>query len=237
MRIIALLLVICCLLTACGTDKEKVKDTLVTTESIKEISKSTETTETKEIANAEPITVSPLPETIDIDNLENCAVKISFNEGDIYEDENGVHKMDAIIYTFDLYDIADFTMLTEGDFIAIRGNNVEISSLEYDKLGNLFVNGGLDNGGYQLTSDDTNFYYELGYSDTNYWYELGKTTIKISPEFEYTDMSDLDNDPVIYHLEDFLKEDSNITYNFTPHNTEIIIESGQLVSMIKTYAP
>ena len=48
----------------------------------------TETEETKVTV------ISPLPETLDIDNLDNCTVAVSFEKGDAYVDDNGKMMMD-----------------------------------------------------------------------------------------------------------------------------------------------
>ena len=62
-------------------------------------------------------------------------------------------------------------------------------------------------------------------------------TIRVSPDFVYTDRSDLDQDPILYYPGDFLIPDTGIDYDFTPHNCTITIQDGLAISMEKIYTP
>ena len=48
-------------------------------------------------------TISPLPSSIDINNLDNCTLPVSLEEGDAYVDDTGAMQMDVTVYTYDLY--------------------------------------------------------------------------------------------------------------------------------------
>jgi hypothetical protein len=74
-------------------------------------------------------------------------------------------------------------------------------------------------------------------NDVKSYYEVGKVTLPVSEEFEYVDKSDLDSKPKYYSVEDFIADDSGIEYNFTPHNTSIVIKNGAVVKMSKVYMP
>ena len=74
--------------------------------------------------------ISPLPVTIDLNQLDNCTVAVSFEEGDAYVDDTGIMRLDATIYTYDLYDMVDISLLEEGDTIVIRHQEVSVKNLE-----------------------------------------------------------------------------------------------------------
>ena len=181
--------------------------------------------------------VNPLPETIDVNNLDNCTVAVSLAEGDAYVDDNGKMQMKVAVFTYDLYDMVDVASLAVNDVIVRRGEEVKITELERLESGLVRINGGEENGGFDLFSTDSTVYYEIGMSDIKAYRELGKATLPVSTEFEYVDESDLDAGAKTYFPGDFLIEGSGIEYNFTPNNTSIVIENGTVVKMTKVYMP
>ena len=182
-----------------------------------------------------PITILPLPSAYE--SIEDCTIAISLQEGGISEDSDGTVLLTATLFEYDLYDAAELFLLKAGDSIVIRQRVVAITSIEESSYGTLLINGGLDAGGYELRTDDNTVYYETGYSDVKSWQELGVATLPVSPEFIYTDRSDLDSEPVIYSIHDFLEQNSSIDYHFTEHNTRIVIEGGIVTAMERIYTP
>ena len=181
--------------------------------------------------------ISPLPETLDINNLEDCMVPVSLEQGDAYVDDNGKMQMNVTVYSYELYDMVDIAELAEGDTILRQGEEVKVSSVERLDSGLVRINGGEEQGGFDLTSDDTTVYYEVGMDDVKAYYALGEVTLPVSTEFVYTDASDVDGEATKYYPGDFLTEDAGITYDFTPENTTIVIEDGVVFAMNKVYNP
>lgn len=181
-------------------------------------------------------TILPLPNDIDMNNLDNCTVAISLEQGDVYVDDTGVMQMDITVYAYDLYDMVDITTLQEGDTIVIRGEEVMVTSLERNDRG-LLINGGLDENGYELRTEDTTVWYESGYSDVKSYYEIGKTTIRVSEDMNFCDNSDLDKGEMVYYPGDFLTDNAGIVYHFVPNNTSIVIEDGMIIKMFRNYMP
>ena len=103
--------------------------------------------------------------------------------------------------------------------------------------GLLFINGGMENGGYDLWHGDSGVYFEHGYNDTKSYQPIGEATIKVSGEFEFVDASDLNKGEVIFYPGDFLTDNEDIIYNFTPNNTNIVVENGVVTHMTRTYMP
>ena len=186
-------------------------------------------TETKTI-------ITPLPNHVDMNNLDNCTVAVSFGQGDAYVDNTGAMQLDVTVYTYDLYDMVDIASLKEGDTIVIRGQEVKITSLERADRG-LLINGGLDENGYEFRTDESTVWYECGYSDMKSYYEVGKTTIRVSADMKFYDNCDPDKGEIIFYPGDFLVDCEELTYHFVPHNTGIVIENGKIIKIYRNYMP
>ena len=251
MKKLLVLLMICCMCTACGTKEDTVMETPeqagdvvedveeVVTDDVEDVTEDVEDAEevTEETETAESVTVSPLPTTIDMNALDKCTLAVSFEEGDAYVDDEGKMQLDVTVYTYDLYDMVDMANLKEGDTIVIQGNDVAVESLERLESGLVIINGGIDNGGYDLWHDESGVYFEQGYSDVKSYYELGEATIRVSADFEFVDSSDLDQGEVTYYPGDFLTDAAGIVYHFNPNNTSIVVEDGQIIQMTRIYTP
>ena len=189
----------------------------------------------KEENNAKVI--NPLPETLDVNALDNCTVAVSLEKGNAYVDDSGKMVMDVTVYSYELYDMVDVSTLEENDVIVRKDEEVTITEIERTDSGLVSINGGEENGGFDLVSNDNTVYYETGMNDIKAYYELGKATLPVSVDFEYIDESVLDSEAKTYYPGDFLTDDAEIEYNFTPNNTSIVIENGTIIKMNKVYMP
>ena len=189
----------------------------------------------KEENNAKVI--NPLPETLDVNALDNCTVAVSLEKGDAYIDDNGKMVMNLTVYSYELYDMVDIASLKENDVIVRKDEEVTITEVERTDSGLVRINGGEENGGFDLVSNDSTVYYETGMNDIKAYYEIGMVTLPVSDEFEYIDESVLDSEEKTYYPGDFLTDDAEIEYNFTPNNTSIVIENGTIIKMNKVYMP
>ncbi len=222
MLLVVCSVILCASMLGCGATKEKENN---------RIESETEVDETQ-VNN----TILPLPVSVDINNIDNCTLAVSLEQGDAYVDDTGAMQMDVTVYTYDLYDMIDMAALKEGDTIVIREQEVKITSIERNERG-ILINGGLDNGGYEFGTDDTTVWYESGYSDAKSYYELGKATIRVSADMNFYDSSDLDKGEVMYYPGDFLTDKAGIVYHFVPDNTRIVIEDGKIIEMYRSYMP
>lgn len=189
----------------------------------------------KEENNAKVI--NPLPETLDVNALDNCTVAVSLEKGNAYVDDSGKMVMDVTVYSYELYDMVDVSTLEENDAIVRKNEEVKVTELERLDSGLVRINGGEENGGFDLVSNDSTVYYETGMNDIKAYYEIGMVTLPVSDEFEYIDESVLDSEAKTYYPGDFLTDDAEIEYNFTPNNTSIVIENGTIIKMNKVYMP
>lgn len=239
-RFVIFLLALCCMLAACG-----VKDTPAPTNAPNEAPTVTQTEAPTEVPTDAPTeapaakVVTPLPVTVDVNNLDNCTVAVSLEKGDAYYGSGITHipTMKVTVYTYDLYDMVDIAQLQSGDTIIIRGENVVVEALERTETGAVIINGGLDMGGYDLWTSDNTVYFETGYSDMKYWQALGEFATEVAADFVFTDSSDLDKGPVTYTFDDLVSEDSPIDFLFDPQSTTVTIENGLIISMERIYTP
>ena len=219
MKKLMLMLVLCLLLTACGNAEE-----------------SSETEGEREVEQeVTVVTVNPLADTT-MENLTDAILAVSLEEGDAYVDDSGKMQMDVKIYTYDKYDMVDISKLKVGDIIVTHSGEVEVSSLERSESGLLYINGGLEEGGFDLFTDESGIFYEIGFNDAKNWYEVGEETIRVSVDFQGYDNADPDKGEILLYPGDFLIE-GVVNYNFTPHNTTIRVAEGQIVEMNRIYVP
>ena len=233
-KMILLTVVLCLLLVGCGksfpeatTEREQLDSTKAETELVDSDSGE------QDVALA--VTVYPLPDTT-MENLTDATLSISLDEGDAYVDDTGKMQMKVKIYTYDLYDAKDITQLKVGDIIVRHADEVTVTSVERGESGFLCINGGLENGGFDLAAGGGGIFYEIGLNDVKNWYELGEATIRVSVDFIGYDRADPERGEVVIYPGDFLV-DAVTDYNFTPYNTTIRIEAGQIVEMTRVFVP
>ena len=179
--------------------------------------------------------IQPLPDTT-MESWTDAILSVSLEEGDAYVDDTGKMQMDLKIYTYDKYDMVDISLLKAGDIIVTHAGEVEVTSVERSENGAVYINGGLDAGGFDLVTDDSGIFYETGFNDAKNWYEVGEATIRVSVDFKGYDNADPDKGEVIIYPGDFLTE-GVVNYDFTPYNTTIRVEAGQIVEMNRVYVP
>ena len=179
--------------------------------------------------------IGPLPDSA-MENLTDAILSVSLEEGDAYVDDTGIMRMDLKIYTYDKYDMVDIAGLKVGDTIVRHSGEVTVVSIEQSETGAISINGGLENDGFDLVTDNCGLYYEAGFNDVKNWYEVGSATIRVSADFRGTDKADLELGEIILYPGDFLVG-AVTNYDFTPYNTTIRVEAGQVVEMNRTFIP
>ena len=237
-KMIAMVLSIVCILGLVGCNANS---TATTETPVTEVPETTVTEEveiqdeTTPVDNATTV-IAPLPETLDLAQIADGTLAVSIEEGNFYKDENGNVMVDCAVFVYDLYDMVDIAMLKEGDTIILNESEVVVESLERTENGSVVINGGLDNDGYELRSDDSTVFYEIGYSDTLSYYEFGEVSLPISADFVYTDSSDLEAGTITMTLDEFMAAD-NLDYYFNANNTTLQVMNGAVVALTRIYTP
>lgn len=233
-KLIVLLIVFCLLLTGCAYPKsDGGGNDVLADNKIAATAENYDTADTGQTEDASKII--PLPDTT-MENLTDAILSVSLDEGNAYVDDNGRMQMDLRIYTYDKYDMVDIANLKVGDTVVRHSGEVKVISKEQNEAGAIYINGGLENGGFDLVTDDCGTFYEIGFNDTKNWYEVGETTIRVSVDFKGSDNADLEQGEVIIYPGDFLIGAVK-NYDFTPYNTTIRVEDGQIVEMNRVFTP
>lgn len=178
--------------------------------------------------------IEPLPESLDLNALTDATVAASFGADDISETD-GKTELTLTIYDYDIYDMVDIAQLAVGDTIVVDGKDMVVTSRE-DENGFVTINGGLEQGGVDLTSDDSGVYYAVGMDDAKSYHELGKITVPVAEGFVLTDNSDPDHPDETYAASDLAKLAASEP-GFTANNTLATIEHGELTVLARSYTP
>ena len=193
-----------------------------------------EQTEDAQQSAQEAKRVEPLPETLDVNALTDATVAASFSAEDISE-KDGKTQITLTVYDYDVYDMVDVAQLAVGDTIVADGKDMVVTSRE-DKDGFVTINGGLEQGGVDLTSDDSGVYYAVGLDDAKSYHELGRITVPVAEGFVLTDNSDLEHPDETYAASDLAKLAASEP-GFTANNTLATIEHGELTVLARSYTP
>ena len=191
---------------------------------------SAQTAETQQPAQ-ETKRIEPLAESLDLNALTDATVAASFGTEDISE-KDGKTEITLTVYDYDVYDMVDIAV---GDTIVVDGKDMVVTSRE-DKDGVVTINGGLEQGGVDLTSDDSGVYYAVGMDDAKSYHELGKITVPVAEGFVLTDNSDLEHPDATYAASDLAKL-AGESVGFTANNTLATIEHGELTVLARSYTP
>ena len=108
--------------------------------------------------------------------------------------------------------------------------------MERNEAGTICINGGLEAGGFDLVTDESGIFYEVGFDDAKNWYVAGEATIRVSVDFEGRDNADPEQGEVILYPGSFLVGEVT-NYDFTPRNTTVRVENGQIVEMERIFTP
>ena len=181
--------------------------------------------------------VKPIDIQIDLANISDSMLTAAFDKESICDDENGNKVLTVMVYDYEKYDLVDISELKEGDVLFIRGEEVTVESIEEDNGGIININGGLENGGYWLKTDDSGIYYEIMENDHKKYFAMEEITLPISEDFVLIDNSDLDNPELEYTLDDLLSDENIFLYGFNELNTVIRVADGKLVEVTRIFIP
>ena len=140
-----------------------------------------------------------------------------------------------MVHAYDIYDMTHIASLEVGNAILVGGEEIVIETIEQDEIGAILINGGIDNDGITLVTDEDTVYYVFDYNDAKVYHELGEISLPVDENFVFYDKVDLENQEATFTAEDLLKED--FEFYFTPINTTIRIENGEVVEMTRIFTP
>jgi hypothetical protein len=230
---VLMIFLLCILLAGCAAQSDTPAET--TAPAPTEATASVPAEATQETA-AQSTLVRPLPDTT-MDALANSTVNVSLEEGAVYRDASGRICLRMQIYSYDKFDMVDISLLEAGSTILLSGEEIPVTSVERNDHGTVLINGGLDEGGFDLVTNEGGIYYVQGYSDMKSWYLVGEAEYPVREDFVFTDSADLELGTVSYTAEELLEGKPVAEFGYQPHNTIVRIENGETVAMERIYTP
>ena len=183
---------------------------------------------------SEPRRVEPLASTLDVSALTegDNQFMAGFRGSDARLDDDGRLVIDLTVYTYDLYDAVEITTLTPGDTLVVKGTEIPVKTVEQGD--GIAVNGGLVNGGIDLTSAGGGTFRVLLENDAPDLYEAGTITLPVAQDFVLTDDSDPESPGQTLYAGDLLGLGDEV---FSPQATTVETAGGMVTAIHRDYMP
>ena len=178
--------------------------------------------------------VEPLADTLDVSALAEGDQQFTagFRGSDIRED-GGQLVIDLTVYTYDLYDAVDISMLAAGDTLVVKGEDIPVTAVA-EENGGVTVNGGLENGGVDLISAGGGAYRLQLEDDARDLYEVGTITLPVGQDCVLTDDSDPEDPGRTLYAGDLLGLGDEV---FSPQATTVETVGGTVTAIHRDYMP
>ena len=185
-------------------------------------------------AQGEARRVEPLADTLDVSALAEGDQQFTagFRGSDIRED-GGQLVIDLTVYTYDLYDAVDISMLAAGDTLVVKGEDIPVTAVA-EENGGVTVNGGLENGGVDLISAGGGTFRVLLENDAPDLYEAGTITLPVGQDCVLTDDSDPEAPGRTLYAGDLLGLGDEV---FSPQATTVETVGGAVTAIHRDYTP
>ncbi len=178
--------------------------------------------------------VEPLADTLDVSALAEGDQQFTagFRGSDIRED-GGQLVIDLTVYTYDLYDAVDISMLAAGDTLVVKGEDIPVTAVA-EENGGVTVNGGLENGGVDLISAGGGAYRVQLENDARDLYEVGTVTLPVGQDCVLTDDADPEDTGRTLYAGDLLGLGDEV---FSPQATTVETVGGTVTAIHRDYMP
>lgn len=190
----------------------------------------------KKETEARTTCVRTLPTGIDLSHLTDATVSASFSTDD-FNWMGGNLKL--TVHAEQLYDAVELHQLGVGDTLFYEGAPMVVKEKKEDK-GQITINGGMDNGGVDLWSNDGGTYRAVTFDDHSVYVELGEVTLPLSEDLTIIDCGEEPLDPSDTISKDqkfYLENLKDYRKNFTYLDTKVQIENGVITNITRTWIP
>ena len=172
---------------------------------------------------SEPRRVEPLASTLDVSALTegDNQFMAGFRGSDIRED-GGQLVIDLTVYTYDLYDAVDISMLAAGDTLVVKGEDIPVTAVAEENGGVDLISAG--GGAYRLQLED----------DARDLYEVGTITLPVGQDCVLTDDSDPEAPGRTLYAGDLLGLGDEV---FSPQATTVETAGGMVTAIHRDYMP
>lgn len=196
--------------------------------------------ETDEVVSEDGVIIYPLKQGIDMTNIEDAIIPISFNSED-FDSENKT--LIAALYERDIYDAVDISNMKVGDSIVISDVVFPIEKItEIDEF--IDINDGYTYSEFGMTfmPYEGGTYRTLLLDDYSTYTQIGDCVLNLSSDFELVDYmcGEPDNEGVKSNLEglnDYFATLSEGFLDFGYSNTVAHIVNNEIVSIVRHWVP
>ena len=179
------------------------------------------------------------------DQMPDGSYAVAFQTTDLQQTADG-YALTMEFYDYDRYAEDDILNLQEGDTIQVQKETVKVKTVELEQnetgaVTYAVINGGIEEGGFELTTDDIwGGYRTVTMDDYPLYYSIGSATLPISRDMTLQDCSDYETLPdglvtTYADLPGGITENANDNWNMT--GTEITVRDGQIVQIIRHWTP
>lgn len=179
--------------------------------------------------------VKPIPVELDLNNIPDGEYIAEFDPEELKDNE-----IPLTIYAVDHYADADIKGLAVGDYILIDDEALKIESVDTDEYGDVQINGGLVEDGYDLTVWDGDTDWTVaGLDDYPTWTALGDVTLPIDDDVNLIDGVNGDDNPLTAQgAQEVVKAITSSEEDyFDEYNTTVTVKSGKVVTIHRVYNP
>ena len=185
-------------------------------------------------AQEETHRVEPMAGSMDVSALAEGDNQFTagFRGSDARLDDDGRLVIDLTVYTYDLYDAVEITTLTPGDTLVVKGTEIPVKTVEQGD--GIAVNGGLVNGGIDLTSAGGGTFRVQLENDARDLYEVGTVTLPVGQDCVLTDDADPEDTGRTLYAGDLLGRGDEV---FSPQATTVETVGGTVTAIHRDYMP
>lgn len=179
--------------------------------------------------------IEPFVTQINLEEPEDGEYPAEFQTTALQKNEDG-YVLEAELLAEEFFDAVAITQLKEGDVIVSEGQEYTVESVENNDTGYVVVNGGLEQGGIEFVANEGGTWVVEKMDDAHSYQSLGKVNLKLSPDFVFTDDSDLDHPNVTYDAAGLqaLGDDGQ---GFNRNNTTVTITDGMVTAAHRIFLP
>lgn len=227
------------LLTACWSEKAVEVEDNGTLGIVATAETTTETAESGEEAGeviGDTTYIKPMPFVYDLANPTDATLAASFNISEL-NTETGELTFKA--YSKDLYDAVQISMMQQGDILIYENREIVVDNIE-DRSGDLYVNGGLEDGGCVLVGYEGGTYVARGLDDMATYTEIGTLTLTVSESTRISDSYKNPNSPVEVSYEginDYISDLDGPESEFNYYSATVEVSGGKIVKITREWTP
>ena len=180
--------------------------------------------------------VEPMGGTLDPNALDDVTAAATFTADGVHTDTDPA-TIDVAIYDYDLYDATAITQLAVGDTVVVDGKDVVVASVE-ETDGYYAVNGDIEQGGVLFAPGDGGTYYIMGMDDAKDYHQIAALVLPIAADVVVKDSAE---DPDAANAKTLTLADvaglPDDLYGVSANNTHVVISSGTVTEIARTYVP